>query len=174
MPAIDIALRDKPVSHPPAKTRGKPKKRKPPKVFMSYRRSMSFDICGRLGDRLRATFGEPRVIRDIESFPVGQDFTLYISKAIPKCTHVMVLIDRDWLQEIKRRQKARQFDWVRFEVGCAIANGVRIIPVLLNGTRMPAADKLPADLKPLANTHAIELRGGLDFHSDVDRIIAAL
>lgn len=174
MPATDIARPEKALAQPPRKRRAKPKKRKLPKVFISYRRSMSFDICGRLGDRLRTGYGEHRVIRDIESFPIGQDFTHYIQTAIPKCTHVLVLIDRDWLKEINRREKAKTFDWVRFEVGCALTHGIRIIPVLVNGTKMPAADKLPVELKPLSNTNAVELRGGRDFHIDVDRIMAAL
>ncbi len=174
MPATDTALREKPAARPPKKKPGKPKKRKLPKVFISYRRSMSFDICGRLGDRLRAAYGEQRVIRDIESFPIGQDFTHYILKAIPKCTHMLVLIDRDWLKEIHRREKTKAFDWVRFEVHCALTNGIRIIPVLVNGTKMPSADKLPAELKPLSNTNAVELRGGRDFHSDVSLIMSAL
>jgi hypothetical protein len=48
-------------------------------------------------------------------------------------------------------------DFVRLEIEAALTRGVRVIPVLVDGARMPRPDQLPAGLAPLARRQAIEL-----------------
>ncbi len=146
----------------------------PPLVFINYRHKKSLDIAGRLRDRLLGVFGGDRVIRDTESFPFGDDFDQTIKTMLPKCTTLLTLIDDDWLKEIKRRAKAKTFDWVVFELELALNLGVRIVPVLVNGSAMPDARSLPRGLKALATKTAVPLRSGIDFHNDFDSIIAVL
>jgi hypothetical protein len=50
-------------------------------------------------------------------------------------------------------------DWIRTEVATAIERGVRIIPVMLDGASMPAAESLPEDLRPLTRMNAVDVRG---------------
>lgn len=50
-------------------------------------------------------------------------------------------------------------DLVRYEIVEAIDRGVPLVPVLVNGARMPAADaRLPLDMWPLTKPQALELR----------------
>jgi hypothetical protein len=48
-------------------------------------------------------------------------------------------------------------DWVRLEIEAAIKRGVRIIPVLVDGARMPSASELPSSLQGLARRQAVAL-----------------
>jgi hypothetical protein len=49
----------------------------------------------------------------------------------------------------------------------------RVIPVLVEGARMPSAEDLPADLKPLARRNALEITEP-DFENDVARLVRTL
>jgi len=45
-------------------------------------------------------------------------------------------------------------DWVRMEVATALTKEVRVIPVLVGGAKLPKAEDLPDDLKPLVKRQA--------------------
>jgi len=49
----------------------------------------------------------------------------------------------------------------------------RLFPVLVEGARMPSAEDLPADLKPLARRDALEITEP-DFENDVARLVRTL
>src|SRR5262249_17356907 len=51
----------------------------------------------------------------------------------------------------------------------ALARKIRVVPVLVDGARVPKADELPDDLKPLARRNAIELRND-QFRRDADAL----
>src|SRR5262249_61336366 len=46
---------------------------------------------------------------------------------------------------------------VRLETVTALNRGIRVVPVLVEGTAMPRAEQLPADLLPLVRRQAVEL-----------------
>jgi hypothetical protein len=75
-------------------------------------------------------------------------------------TGVLILIDPDWL-DIKDDQGNRRLDnpddWVRLEIEAAFARNVPILPLLLRGAQMPAADKVPPSLRRLTETNAVAL-----------------
>ncbi|HEU4702004.1 MAG TPA: hypothetical protein VFS37_05930, partial [Conexibacter sp.] len=65
-------------------------------------------------------------------------------------------------------------DFVRLEVETALrAADVTVIPVLVEGARMPAPEELPPELRPLARRNAIEL-SHLRWRYDCQRLMAAL
>ena len=41
-------------------------------IFVSYRRSDSSDVTGRIFDQLKARFGEERLFKDVDSIPLGR------------------------------------------------------------------------------------------------------
>lgn len=43
-------------------------------IFISYRRSDTGAVCGRIADSLRAVFGNDAVFRDVSDIPGGIDF----------------------------------------------------------------------------------------------------
>jgi hypothetical protein len=62
---------------------------------------------------------------------------------------------------------------VRIELEQALARGVRVIPVLVDGASMPSAEELPESLRPLSRRHAVEL-SHVRFGTDAQRLVEAL
>lgn len=174
MPAVEVATDTKRLIRAPAKKGRAAKKRRKPKLFISYRRKASADISGRLRDRLIEKFGSRYVIRDIDSFPAGRNFEEFILAIMPTCSHLFLLIDENCLKRRPRKQAGDEPDWFIFEARAALACGITIIPILLNGASMPRASQLTEDLRILRKLHAVTLSSGRDFHDDVARIIDEL
>jgi tetratricopeptide (TPR) repeat protein len=55
------------------------------------------------------------------------------------------------------------------EIGAALARNIPVVPVLVDGARMPKASELPDSLKPLARRQAIQVRH-TNFRSDADAL----
>ena len=102
----------------------------------------------------------------------------YIRTILPGCRVVLVLIGPNWLEardETGRRRLDDPQDWVRIEIETALnASGLDVVPVLVNGARMPRAEELPQSLHPLLRRHAAIIRRDPDFHDDVARLSTAL
>jgi TIR domain len=145
-------------------------------VFLSYRRRESSDISGRLYDRLCRKFGKRRVIKDVNSIPLGVDFREFIEKVIPICNVFIVVIGPNWLAPSTAGQCLLDDpeDLVRLELHCALRYGIRVIPLLIGDAKIPERGSLPEGLRMLSNRHGMALRADPDFHRDVDRLIAQL
>ena len=65
-------------------------------VFVSYRRSDSEDVAGRIYDRLIACFGRESVFKDVDSIGHGSNFRLRIEQAIQTSDTICVLIAPNW------------------------------------------------------------------------------
>lgn len=130
-----------------------------PGIFVSYRRDDSQGFAGRLADDLTDRFGEQRVFRDIE-IPVGSDFTDVLHRAVAASDLLLVVIGRQWAVRDGLGQGARLFeptDWVRTEIEAALAQGKQVVPVLVGGADMPAADAMPPSISRLARVQAAVL-----------------
>ncbi|MCW5611912.1 MAG: toll/interleukin-1 receptor domain-containing protein [Rubrivivax sp.] len=130
-------------------------------VFISYRRDDSAGYARALHDALARRFGAERVFIDVDDIGAGQAFAAVIAGAVGRSELLLVLIGRRWLGERDGAPPRlhEPGDFVRREVEAALARGLHVIPVLLDGAAMPAAAQLPASLQPLAGRHAVELRG---------------
>jgi len=53
------------------------------KVLISYRRSDSATMSGRIYDRLVARFRRKNVFKDVDDIPPGVDFGAYIQRSTP-------------------------------------------------------------------------------------------
>jgi len=116
----------------------------PSKVFISYRRTDAGWPTRWLADRLAGQFGAGVVFQDVDSIRPGDDFAAEIEAAVGACSVLLVVIGPQWLAaagDAGRRLDDPQ-DWVRLEIETAIRRGIRIIPVLVDGARMPSADEL--------------------------------
>ena len=74
---------------------------------------------------------------------------------------VLVVIGPNWLNakdESGGRRLDNPDDFVAIEIAAALARGIRVIPVLVDGARMPKAGELPDLLKPLVRRQAAEVR----------------
>ena len=146
------------------------------RVFISYRRSDSSELTGRLRDRLVQRFGASSVFVDVDSLGPGDEFRSALEAAIRNCDVFLAMIGPDWLQPAEGSSTPRLFgpdDHVRAEVETALQSGVKIIPVLVGAASMPPATSVPSSISDLVNLHAARLRSDPDFHTDVDRLLAS-
>ncbi len=67
------------------------------KIFISYRRSDSEDIAGRIYDRLVSDFGKDSIFKDVEAIPFGEDLHDFISASLDGCQVVLAIIGKTWL-----------------------------------------------------------------------------
>ena len=145
-------------------------------IFISYRRVESAFLAMWLFRRLTARFGQDRVFMDIESVEPEADFDQVITSAVASCEVLLALIGDQWLTSADtngRRYLDDPEDFVRLEIEAALTRGVRVIPVLVEGARMPQASELPPNLAPLARRQAVELDPSrLD--EGIERLIVAL
>jgi TIR domain-containing protein len=147
------------------------------KIFISYRRTDSADITGRMFDRLTRRFARDALFKDVDSIPLGIDFRKSISDAVQSCDVVLAVIGRNWLYAKDNQGNHRLSDpddFVRIELEAGLARDIPVIPVLVGGADMPAMEALPHSLQPLVYRNAISVRPDPDFNADIRRLITAL
>src|SRR5579862_6140147 len=142
-----------------------------PKIFISYRRDDSAGYAGRLHDQLAQEFGLDQLVMDVDSFQLGVNFVKALREEVQKCDVLLAVIGRNWLDARDENgdwRLANPHDFVRTEIAAALQRNIRVIPILLDGTRMPAADQLPAELRELAQRNALDLRHA-SFRRDIEK-----
>ena len=150
------------------------------KIFINYRRDDLIGMAGRLHDRLAQTFGRDRLFMDVDHIPVGADFVAHLNSQVAACEVVLVVIGRNWLRakdKAGQRRLHQPDDFVAIEIAAALARDIRVIPVLVDGARMPKESELPDSLKPLARRQAVDVRHshfGHDAEALVKRMREAL
>ncbi len=146
------------------------------RIFISYRREETAYPAGWLYDRLVEHFGQGQVFKDVDSIELGDDFVEVISAAVAGCDVLLALIGDQWLTvtgEGGRRRLEDPDDFVRLEVEAALTRNVRVIPVLVDGARMPRVAELPASLAKLVRRQALELSPSR-FDFDTGRLLRVL
>lgn len=112
-------------------------------MFISYRRVDAAGHTGRLFDRLAAHFGKDAVFMDVEGIEAGVDFVDVIGEAVGSCAVLLAVMGRNWLSSLDeqgRQRLADPQDFIRLEIGNALARKVRVVPVLVEGAQMPVAE----------------------------------
>ena len=120
------------------------------KIFINYRRDDSIGMAGRLHDRLAQTFGRDKLFMDVDHIPAGADFVAHLNSQVAACEVVLVVIGRNWLRakdKAGQRRLHQSDDFVAIEIAAALARNIRVIPVLVDGARMPKESELPDSLK---------------------------
>lgn len=123
-------------------------------IFISYRRDDTRHVAGRLSGDLADRFGAASIFRDVESIDGGEEFPEKLEKALAQCQMMLVLIGAKWLNIADangRRRLDNPEDWVRQEIATALRRKVRVVPVMVEDTPLPAEHELPEDLRPLIN-----------------------
>jgi ankyrin repeat protein len=145
-------------------------------IFISYRREDTAGNAGRIYDRLVDRFGPERVYRDVDSGQPGEDFVETIRNTVKGSDVLLALIGPNWLKATDESggwRLASEDDLVRVEIATALERGIRIIPVLLHGAKMPGAGNLPSALSKLAHRNAVEVRD-THFEQDVSQLLEHL
>jgi uncharacterized repeat protein (TIGR01451 family) len=146
-------------------------------IFISYRRSDSADIAGRIYDRLIEEFGQATIFKDVDSIPLGVDFKRYLDQKVSECNVLLAIIGDRWVDATDATGQKRiedRADFVRLEIESALKRDIPVIPLLVRGAQMPVEEDLPYSLRRLVFKNGIQIRPDPDFHRDVDRLISAL
>lgn len=145
-------------------------------IFINYRREDTGPYARLMQVRLGQCFPDTPVFMDLVSIEAGVDFAEAIESAVRSCAILIVLIGRLWLtaaDDEGRRRLDDPDDYVRFEVRAALERGVRVIPVLVDGVRIPQQHQLPNDLHRLTRLNALEMSYGR-FAEDEARLVTVI
>jgi hypothetical protein len=145
------------------------------KIFSSYRRDDSAGYAQTIYRELVQHFSKDQVFMDVDTVEAGVDFVRVIEEAVGECDVLLALIGKRWAS-VRRGAKARlddPNDFVRLEIATALARDVCVVPVLVDGMRMPAEMILPTSLKALTRRNAMEI-SHTRFNYDVDQLITAV
>src|SRR5262245_15908038 len=143
------------------------------KIFINYRRDDALAAAGRLHDRLAQAFGRKNLFMDVDHIPAGVDFVGYLERQVAACDVFLTVMGPNWLDAndvTGGRRIDNPDDFVGVEIAAALSRDIRVIPVLIDGARMPKAEDLPAHLKPLVRRNAVEVRN-TQFGRDADVLI---
>jgi uncharacterized caspase-like protein len=146
------------------------------KIIISYRRSSYDAIAGRIRDKFAAEYGSDAVYMDVDNIPFGTDFRRHIDNALTKGDLLVAVIGPKWLGPIRGR-KPRIFDQtdpVRIEIETALKREIEVVPILVDGAKMPAPDELPDSISQLAYHNAAIVDAGRDFHQHMERVIRSI
>ena len=145
-------------------------------VFISYRRTDAAPYAGRLYDYLAQYIGEQRVLMDVDSIEPGADWVEAIEQAVTSCEVLLALIGPQWLNATDpegRRRIDDPHDYIRLQIETALRNNLFVVPILIEGSRFPRAQDLPADIGDLVRRQALTLSSDT-FRQDADRLVSVL
>ena len=147
------------------------------RIFISYRRSDSRDVVGRIYDRLIQAFGRKNVFKDIDSIPIASEFREVIVQYLANCDAVIVVIGRAWASAVNDEGRVRlhePLDYVRIEIEQALSHKVPVVPTLIGDATLPQESELPESIREIRRKQVTTVRHDPDFHVDMDRLIRGL
>jgi TIR domain len=148
------------------------------RVFISYRREDTAPAAGRVYDRLCRLLPKSDVFFDVSTIGGGEIFDRRLLSEIERSDAVLVFIGRKWLEPAPGGEGGgtRLFaaeDYVRAELRAALARPILVLPVLVDGARMPRAEELPEDVRAITTRNALPLRHE-SFDDDTENIVATV
>jgi hypothetical protein len=149
----------------------------PSKVFISYRRDDARYQARDIYEAFSRVLPREHVFMDVDTIAPGANFRKVLRGWVNECEVLLALIGPNWLNATDPKTKDRRLnnpsDFVRIEIGEALARGIPVVPVLIDDAPLPDIDLLPDDLKELVNRQAefVEYR---TFDSDCERLIRKL
>lgn len=129
-------------------------------LFISYRRRDTAPTAGRLHDRLSADFGSEKLFFDVDSVGAGEDFVDAIDVAIEKSDVILFLIGKYWLfsgDQQTSNSLDNPKDYVRREIAKALSLNKLVVPVLVDGVKMPEPDMMPIELSLFSRCNALNI-----------------
>ena len=126
-------------------------------IFIGYRESDAKAYAIAVRDALETAFGEGAVFLDRDTLAAGA-WEPQLEAGIAACRIFVLVIGRGWLAA-RNAAGARRLDDPddvhRREVALALATpGVTVLPLLVDGATLPAAEDLPAPIRGLAAQQA--------------------
>jgi len=132
----------------------------PQGIFLSYRSEDAAPYARLLQYELRERIPDTRIFMDLDSIEPGLDFAEVIREAVEGCTIFVALSGVSGPPSPMMRAACGSMTRT---ITCAsrsqtaLDQGVRVIPVLVDGAKPLRQQQLPAELSKLARLNAIEL-----------------
>jgi hypothetical protein len=147
------------------------------KVFISYRRDDSQIASQSIYEALVHEIGKDQVFFDVDDIPYGVNFKSHLDRVVAECGIMLVMIGPEWLRLVDtqgRRRLDDPTDFVRVEVEAGLKRGITVIPVLLKGAEMPAANQLPTAIAELSFLNAAIVEWGADLRAHRERLFRVI
>jgi tetratricopeptide (TPR) repeat protein len=146
------------------------------KIFISYRREDTAGHARHLFEDLARRYGKKNVFIDVATIEGGERWEDRIDQAVARCDVFLALIGPHWL-DIRDAEGHRRLDelddYVRREVASGLARDTLVLPVLVDGAKMPPAEALPAALRELTGRNAVELSAA-HWDDELERLLGLL
>ncbi len=142
-------------------------------IFINYRRADSKLVAQLIFNELLSRFTREQVFKDFNTISPGDDYTVSIDKALGGCDVLLVLIGEQWLNitdDAGHRRLDDPADYVRVEIAKALSRNIKVIPVMLDGVKMPRAEQLPEDIQSLTRRQTVDIDTNARLEQDVDRL----
>ena len=113
---------------------------------------------------------------DVDAVPLGVNFVKALSEEVAKCDVLLAVIGPNWLNardEDGNRRLDNPHDFVRIEIGVALQRNIPVIPILLDGAKVPKPSQLPKELEELSLRNGLDVRHA-SFHNDIDKLVRSL
>lgn len=148
------------------------------KIFISYRRSDTQWPADKLYAAVQSYVAnrDKDVFMDVHDIPKGTDFVTHLETQVAQCNVLFALIGPGWLDARNEKGERRlddPNDFVRIEIASALRRKIRVVPVMIDGTKLPTAAELPPDLAELPRRNGIDVRLA-SFDSDIDGLLREL
>jgi tetratricopeptide (TPR) repeat protein len=129
----------------------------PGSIFISYRREDSKADARSIYQALERTFGANQLFMDVDTIEKGRDFRKALDETLARCQVMLAIVGPNWLDardEAGARRLEHAGDYVHQEIAVALKRNIPVVPVLVNGAKLPGEAQLPASLKGLAMRQA--------------------
>ena len=107
------------------------------KVFISYRRDDAKYQARIIHEAFCKAIPSDHVFMDVDSIPPGANFRKVLKNWVNECEVLLALIGPGWIDardpETDGRRLDNKSDFVRIEIGEALARDIPVVPVLLVG-----------------------------------------
>jgi formylglycine-generating enzyme required for sulfatase activity len=149
-------------------------------IFISYRRveDKASNIVYILHAKLSDAFGEENVFRDTRDITAGTEWRAELAREVNTCKVMLVIIGPDWASLTGANGEKRLFnenDVTRWEVETGLQRrkkeNIALIPVLVQGAKLPGKAELPPTLQELSEIQTLTIRNDLDLDRDIERLI---
>lgn len=144
------------------------------KIFINYRRDDSSMAAGRIHEKLSNIFTYDDVFIDFHSIKIANRFEEVIQAELNKTAVFLVIIGPEWLKIQNENSGKRRLDepndFVRREIEIALRDGIKIIPVCVEGAKVPGKQLLPDSISNLIEWNAFFISTD-NFRADVNRLI---
>src|SRR5690348_13011709 len=117
-------------------------------------------------------FGRNNVVMDVDPAPYGGNLAHATDASVATCDAFVVLIGQHWLA-VTGEGLHDPNDYVRLALESALRRGTLVVPVTVDGARMPVNGELPPSLASMAGQPAFEV-GLRRFDADTGQLMRVL